>query len=463
MIRLFRVSIPTSILLLIFFEFLLLYGCLLLAAKILLPGELDIFLFYENGLARLSFVGMSILFAFYFQDLYNNFRISSSAILFQDCIVALGVTLLIQSLIAYLFPGWIAPRWVLLFGSGLFCFVFPFWRMAFVRFFIPILGTESVLFLGANSLAQEIARSIALRPELSMRGIGFVDDQHEPGTVLEGLKVIGCLSDFPAVVQQTRPDCVIVGLVERRQRLPVEELLRLRLAGVRIEEAATTYQVAFARVPTKGLHHSQLIFSSELGPVPRNLRIQTIYSVLLAAIGLCVVSPVMLLVALAVRLTSPGPVLFRQTRVGMGGKLFTIYKFRSMVVNAEAETGAVWASRNDPRVTRIGGFLRKTRLDELPQLFNVIRREMSLVGPRPERPEFVHTLSEIIPFYEHRHSVKPGVTGWAQINYKYGESIEDAIVKLEYDMYYIRNVSAGLDFYIMFHTVKAMFVSGSGQ
>jgi exopolysaccharide biosynthesis polyprenyl glycosylphosphotransferase len=178
--------------------------------------------------------------------------------------------------------------------------------------------------------------------------------------------------------------------------------------------------------------------------------------VLLAAIGLALTAPIMLLVAIAIRVTSSGPVLFRQTRVGKGGKPFTIYKFRSMVADAESKTGVVWASRNDPRITPVGRFLRKTRLDEIPQLFNVLHGDMAIVGPRPERPEFVATLSELIPFYAHRHSVKPGITGWAQINYKYGESVEDAKFKLEYDMYYVKNLSPALDFYIMLHTLKAM-------
>jgi exopolysaccharide biosynthesis polyprenyl glycosylphosphotransferase len=463
MIRLFRVSIPTSILVLIICDCLLIFGCLLLAGWIFLADDFGLFLSFEDGWFRLILVAATILFTFYFLDLYSNFRLVRKTLLFQHCVVAVGVTLLVQSVIAYLSPGWIAPRWILLFGATGFCFVFPFWRVAFLRFFMPMLGTQTVLFLGSNSLVQEIAKSIATRPELSMRGIGFVDDQHEPGTVLGGLPVIGRLTEFAKVVRETKPDCIVVGMVERRQRLPIEELLRFRLTGIRIEDAATTFQTTSARVPTKGLHHSQLIFSSELGPIPRNLRLQTLYSLMLALIGLILTAPLMLLVAIAIRLTSPGPILFRQVRVGKGGRHFTIYKFRSMVADAEANTGAVWASRNDPRVTAIGGILRKTRLDELPQLFNVLRREMSIVGPRPERPEFVETLSEIIPFYAHRHSVKPGITGWAQINYKYGESVEDAVVKLEYDMYYIKNLSPSLDLYIMFHTVKAMLASGTGQ
>jgi exopolysaccharide biosynthesis polyprenyl glycosylphosphotransferase len=241
------------------------------------------------------------------------------------------------------------------------------------------------------------------------------------------------------------------------------ELLDLRFGGLLIEEAARTYEAAFGRITTKALRPSYLIFSSDLGPRPVSLRLQSYYSFLLACVGLLIAAPIMLLVAIAVRITSPGPILFRQTRVGLSGRPFTIYKFRSMRADAEAKTGAVWAVRNDPRVTPIGKYLRMLRLDELPQIFNVIRGEMSVVGPRPERPEFVQTLSEVIPFYRQRHSVKPGITGWAQINYKYGETIDDAIVKLEYDLYYIKNLSLSLDMYIIFHTLKAMLVTRSGQ
>jgi exopolysaccharide biosynthesis polyprenyl glycosylphosphotransferase len=386
--------------------------------------------------------------------------VRSKLILVQNCVFALGVSILIQALVAYLFPGWIAPRWVLFFGGLLLCVVFPFWRLAYQRFFMSALGAQSVLFLGANSLAQDIAVRLHDRPELGMRSLGFVAD--EAGTEIAEVKVLGPVAQFTRIVEEKKPDCIIVGMTERRQKLPLEELLRLRFAGIRIEEAATTFQTVFSRVPIRGLRHSQLIFSSELGPLPRNLRVQTFYSTVLAALALAFFAPLMLLVAMAVLVTSRGPILFRQTRVGMGGKPFTIYKFRSMRANAEADTGAVWASRNDPRVTVIGRYLRKTRLDELPQLFNVLQREMSIVGPRPERPEFVKTLTELIPFYAHRHSVKPGITGWAQINYKYGESVEDAIVKLEYELYYIKNLSPGLDLYVMFHTLKAM-LSSSGH
>jgi exopolysaccharide biosynthesis polyprenyl glycosylphosphotransferase len=180
-------------------------------------------------------------------------------------------------------------------------------------------------------------------------------------------------------------------------------------------------------------------------------------------VGIVLALPFMLLTALAVRLSSPGPVLYRQTRVRMDGVPFTLYKFRSMRQDAEATTGAVWAAKDDPRVTPVGRVIRRIRFDELPQLFNVLKGEMSIVGPRPERPEFVKALSEQIPYYRQRHCVRPGITGWAQINYKYGDTLEDTITKLEFDLYYIKNMTMGLDAYVIFHTIKAMLLSRGAQ
>jgi exopolysaccharide biosynthesis polyprenyl glycosylphosphotransferase len=217
------------------------------------------------------------------------------------------------------------------------------------------------------------------------------------------------------------------------------------------------------RVWTKELRPAQLVFSGELGPRPGNVLLQWIYSTAIAAASLLVLWPIMAIVAALVKLTSPGPVLYRQVRVGMDGALFTVYKFRSMYANAEARTGAVWAAKDDPRITPLGKWLRLLRLDELPQLFNVLKGEMSIVGPRPERPEFVQSLSEKIPFYRQRHAVKPGITGWAQINHKYADTIEDSITKLEYDLYYIKNISPSLDAYIIFHTLKTMIASRGAQ
>lgn len=245
--------------------------------------------------------------------------------------------------------------------------------------------------------------------------------------------------------------------------MPVGLLLDLRFSGILVHEAAELYEMAFDRVCLKELRPSQLIFSSALGPSPGVVLLQTLYSTLIAAAGLVLAAPLALLTAVLVKLSSPGPILHRQVRVGRGGQRFTLYKFRSMYQDAEARTGPVWASKNDPRITPIGRWLRLFRLDEIPQLVNVLKGEMSIVGPRPERPEFFETLAQQIPFYRQRLCLKPGLTGWAQINHKYGDTVEDTITKLEYDLYYVKHLSPALDAYTIFHTVKVILLGRGAQ
>jgi len=265
------------------------------------------------------------------------------------------------------------------------------------------------------------------------------------------------------LAEEQRPDRIIVGLTERRGQVPLADLLDLRFSGIRVQEAAAAYEEVSKTISLKELRPSQLIYMAGLGPRPGMVALQVAYSKLIALVGLVVTSPLMLLIAAAVKLTSPGPVFYRQTRVGWRGRNFTLYKFRSMRADAEAATGAVWATKDDPRVTPVGRWLRRLRLDELPQFFNVLRGEMSLVGPRPERPEFVASLAEQIPYYRQRLAVRPGITGWAQINHEYGDSVEDAARKLEYDLYYIKNLSPALDAYIILQTLKTVLLQRGAQ
>jgi exopolysaccharide biosynthesis polyprenyl glycosylphosphotransferase len=295
-----------------------------------------------------------------------------------------------------------------------------------------------------------------------LKVMGFLDDGVGGDDPFPGIPRLGTLSDVVKVAE-SKPNRIVVGLTERRNRLPIQDLLELRFSGIRIEEATQLYEAIFGRVCTREFRPSQLIFSDELGPSSRSDSFQAIYCFVFAVLLLILTSPLILIVSLAVRFSSPGPILLRQKRVGRGNQVFTVYKFRSMYADAEARTGAVWATPNDPRITPVGRFIRKARLDELPQLFNVLKGEMAIAGPRPERPEFVKTLSEKIPYYRQRHCVKPGITGWAQINYKYGDTIEDTITKLEYDLYYIKNMSVSLDAYIFFHTLKTMLLSRGAQ
>ena len=463
MIRLFRVFVPTSVVALVLSEVILIYACFIISTYLVVDSDPQVFLFYDGGLSRITLVVVSVMLGLYFQDLYNDFRIRSKTLLIQQLCLVIGLVFFSQAILTYVNRDLMMSRWVMIFGCLMLLVLIPAWRLLYVGVVFRALGAQRLLFLGTNSVALEIAARLIDHPQLGLTSVGFIDNNREKGEELNGCKVLGNIADLREVVLECKPDRIVVGLTERRQALPVYDLLDFRFLGIRIEEAATTYEAAFGRVSTRELRPSQLIFSTELGPQPRSLAIQAVYSRLLGIIGFPLLIPIMLLVALAVRLTSKGPVLFRQNRVGFNEKIFTLYKFRSMRTDAEAETGAVWATRDDPRVTPIGKWLRRLRLDELPQLFNVVRGEMSIVGPRPERPEFVRTLSEQIPFYRQRHCVRPGVTGWAQINYKYGETLEDTIVKLEYDLYYIKNLSPALDAYILFHTLKVMLFSQSGQ
>jgi exopolysaccharide biosynthesis polyprenyl glycosylphosphotransferase len=318
---------------------------------------------------------------------------------------------------------------------------------------------ERVIFVGNSAIVQEIAAQLELHPEKGLTPLGFLDDSNLPSG-----NRLGALSDLQDVVDRLHPHRIVVGLTERRSSLPVARLLEIRLSGIRIEDALSMYEAAFERISTRELRPSQLIFSStELGPNQKRVLLQSVYSMTSAALATLIAAPVMLCVAILVRLTSPGPALLRQQRVGKNDRLFTLYKFRSMVSDAEARSGAVWAARNDPRITPVGRWLRRFRLDELPQLFNVLRGDMSIVGPRPERPEFVVDLEKRIPYYRYRHCIKPGITGWAQINHKYGDTLEDTIVKLEYDLYYIKNLAPALDAVIMFRTAKVMLLSRGAQ
>jgi sugar transferase (PEP-CTERM system associated) len=335
------------------------------------------------------------------------------------------------------------------------------WRLILSNHLLRVVGGERLLLVGGSALLQEIAREVADKPAKGMQVLGYVD--HGQVADPPGGKYLGSMESLREIVAATRPARIVVGMIERRNRLPVADLLELRFSGNIVEEAATAYERICARVPVRELRPSQLIYSGDTVRLRHALMYQEIINFAVAIAGLIVAAPLMLLTAAAVRLTSRGPVLYRQLRVGMGGKPFTLLKFRSMGTDAEAKTGAVWATKDDPRVTPVGRFIRNTRLDELPQLFNVLKGEMSIVGPRPERPEFVKTLVEQIPYYRQRHAVRPGITGWAQINYKYGETLEDTIVKLEYDLYYIKHISLGLDLYIIFHTLKAMLLSRGAQ
>ncbi len=258
------------------------------------------------------------------------------------------------------------------------------------------------------------------------------------------------------LVRTLAVDIVVVALEDRRGHLPTEELLRCRLAGIAVKEREALYEQITGKLAVEAMRPSYLIFNDGFGRSARGETAKRAVDIVISLVALAVLWPVMLLTAIVVRMDSPGPALFSQERVGRDGKQFTLYKFRSMRADAEKATGPVWAQKGDPRITRSGRFMRKSRLDELPQLFNVLAGDMSLVGPRPERQVFVDELALQIPYFNQRHIVKPGLTGWAQINYPYGNTVEDALQKLQYDLFYIKNQSLLFDLSILFQTIKTV-------
>jgi sugar transferase (PEP-CTERM system associated) len=318
---------------------------------------------------------------------------------------------------------------------------------------------ENILIIGSNPLALELAEEITANRSLGYRVLGFVD--RHPGRQVGNpvaFDVLGNFNDITRIVDEHRISRIIVSVDERRGRLPMDALLECRMKGVEINEDVDLYEKITGKILVDKLRPSWLIFSTGFDQSRLRLGFKRVSEFIVAAIALVVFFPLTVLTALAIKMESSGPVLFRQERVGQNGKVFTLYKFRSMVEGAEETTGPVWAADEDERVTPLGKFLRQSRLDEIPQLINVVRGDMSFVGPRPERPYFVEELEKQIPYYVKRHAVKPGITGWAQVRYSYAASVEDAKEKLQYDLYYIKNLSILLDIEVIIDTFKVVFL-----
>jgi len=341
--------------------------------------------------------------------------------------------------------------------------VFEFFFAKFRRVFLGV--GKRVLIVGDGLLAELIEEFVAgNRERFVLLGRVSCPSTHEPSFLEDGdcETAEGRTGRLLRLAQNFMADKIVVSLAERRGFFPVEALLSCKLAGIEVMDAPSFYESATHKLLIENISPSWFIFSHGFR-VTWFLRLcKRILDITASLFGLVFFLPLIPCIILAIKLDSPGPILFRQTRVGQGDRPFTLMKFRSMRQDAEAETGAVWSQDNDARITRVGSVLRRSRLDEIPQLLNILKGDMSLVGPRPERPEFVNKLKKMIPYYSERHYIKPGLTGWAQVCYSYGSSIEDAIEKLRYDMYYIKNISIILDMYIIIKTFSVVLL-GKGR
>lgn len=416
----------------------------------------------EHGMAKALLIAGVCQTCLYYADLYDLRRVADRKELLVRIIQALGAASFILAAVYFWAPSTMIGRGVFLLSAGIVTMFVAGWRVLFEWLSNRVGPRQRLLLVGASAAAVKLAQELQQRrQELGVEIVGFVDSG-TPDSVAAavGGGIIGRIEDIPAIVRSRAVDRVVVSLADARGRLPMDKLLEMKLQGVAFDHLASVYEEYTGKIAVENLRPSWLIFSSGFHDTRARRALKRTIDVSCAAFGLIVSAPIMLIVAALVRLTSPGPALFRQNRVGHHGRQFTLFKFRSMPVDAEASTGPVWSKPGDVRATPFGKFIRMTRLDELPQLWNVLIGEMSLVGPRPERPEFVTDLSREIPFYGQRHVVRPGVTGWAQVRYKYGATKEDALEKLQYELFYIKNQSTALDLVIMFHTIKTM-ISGA--
>lgn len=452
MIRLFNVYYPTRTIVLLLCEAVIVSGSFLLA-MLTLEGPLNasIALSYEHGALKIAALTiLTLLFSYYF-DLYEPQRISERWEIYFRLLLVLGFLSFLLSAIIYFFPAVDMANYVLLLGLMFLTLSLLIWRSAYEWVIGQKIFRERVYVLGDGLRAHTIVNMLKTRKDAGMEVVGFGEAGSPAGDRRESFnQALKTLRELNPRISR-----VIIALEDRRGQLPLRELLKLRFDGVLIEESGALLERLTGKLYLDGLYPSSFIYSEGFRVKPSQQIARRLISTLAAAVGLLLFLPFFPFVVLMVRLSSPGPIFFRQTRVGMGGRNFTVYKFRTMRTDAEAG-GAKWATKNDPRVTKVGSFMRKVRLDEVPQLWNVLCGDMGFVGPRPERPEFVPELAEKIPYFELRHMIRPGLTGWAQVRYGYGATLEQAREKLEYDLYYIKHMTLGLDLLIMFETIKTI-------
>ena len=453
MIRLFNVYVPTRLLLLVVTEPVIIFASFSLAVIFCIGRDAFIVLGYQYGLYKIIAITALTIVGF---DLFDLYDVNLSSFLEEShsrLLVVLGLVCCFLAGLGYVFPHLLLGKRSLLVGVVIVTFALSGWRVFYAWLVRQPYFRERVYLLGAGEWADEIVKVLRTRHELGMELVGWL------GATGGELGSNGSLGQtLLSAVQKSRARRVIVAIRDRRNRMPTRELLQLSLNGIKVEDAAAIYQRVTGKIDVDMLLPSSLIFGEGFRLNPAFLFARRVISIIASAALFVFLSPLIPFIVIAINLTSPGPVLYRQRRVGLKGKIFTVLKFRTMRCDAESSTGPTWAQKDDPRITRVGRLLRNTRLDEIPQLWNVFRGDMEFVGPRPERPEFEELLVREIPYYNIRHVVRPGITGWAQVCYEYGASIEEAREKLKYDIYYIKNMGLGFDLFIILRSLKVVLL-----
>jgi sugar transferase (PEP-CTERM system associated) len=451
-IRLFHVYYPVRTLALLVGECLVVLTSFLLAMAFRHHDDLYVALNYEGGYLKIVVITLGVLIFSHWFDLYDPARFGAKSEFYLRLLLVPGLVALVLAGGGYLFPWLLPGNNAALMGLAILTIALFGWRAVYKWLAQRPYLREKVYVLGTGDRAQRLVNGLRARSELGIEVVGW------SGNVGNAVTRESAASHLMGLVKGKNVHRVIVAMSDRRGNLPVENLLQLRLNGIKVEEATTWLEKISGRIEVEQLYPSWIIFTEGFRFSAAFTLMRRLFSILASAILLIAVLPLIPFVILAIKFDSRGPVLYRQKRVGRNGVSFYCYKFRTMRQDAEADTGPTWADNDDPRITRIGKILRISRLDEIPQLWCVLKGDMAFVGPRPERPEFVQWLTEQIPYYAVRHAVRPGITGWAQVRYKYGNTLEDAREKLQYDLFYIKNASIGLDLLIMFQTIKIVTV-----
>jgi exopolysaccharide biosynthesis polyprenyl glycosylphosphotransferase len=421
-------------------------------------NDATIVLSYEQGFLKILVVATVFITCMYYFDLYSYPVLNNPREVLTRMIQTQGTVCVLLAGLYYLYPPVRMGRGIFLSGLVLVAMLLLLWRRLFLLLNTLPRFAEPTLILGDGPLAGLLLAELRSHPELGIRVVGQLnmsrggDDGLAQGSNEERLE------SFLNMVKVYEPDRIIVALGERRGTLPVEALLQLKSGGVRVEDGREVYETVTGKVPLESLHPSWLLFSPGFRVSPLLLIYKRIASILISSIALVLSLPAMALIALAIRTDSAGPVIFRQKRIGRGGKIFTLYKFRTMFDGADQNGNHPPAELSDPRFTRLGRFLRRSHFDELPQFFNILRGDMHFVGPRPFVPNQEYECLQKIPYYRQRWVVTPGATGWAQVNRGYCVTIEDNAEKLAYDLFYIKNISIGLDLLILFKSLKTLLL-----
>jgi len=456
-IRLFNVYYPVRTLVLLAGEALVIWTSFLLAVWRQSGEDSYLVLNYEYGYYKILAVTAVVMLLSHWFDLYDPAGFNAKWEQIFRLLLVLGLVALAMAGVGSIFPRTLLWRDSPHIGLIILTFALFGWRSAYAWLVQRPYLREKVYVLGTGDRALRLVQGLRQGRQMGIEVVGWSGN-------LEGeFTREAVASHLMEQVVQTSVHRVIVAMQDRREAMPMTELLQLRLQGVHIEEATSWLEKITGRIEVDQLYPSWIIFAKGFRFSGAFRFVRRVLNFGVALIGLLLTLPLLPFIVLAIKLDSPGPVLYKQKRVGREGAHFYCFKFRTMRADAEADTGATWALDDDPRITRVGRFLRRSRLDEIPQLWCVLKGDMQFVGPRPERPEFVEWLSTEIPFYGVRNVVRPGITGWAQIRYKYGNTLEDAKEKLQYDLFYIKNASIGLDLLIMFQTIKIVLLGRGAQ